>query len=58
MYLVIYLVGCVGSLLRHAGFSLWHAGSFISAREVLSSCGVQVFSSLVVARRFQSAQAL
>ena len=33
-------------------------GLFVAARGLLSSCGVRVFSSLVVARRLQGAWAL
>ena len=36
-------------LVSQAGSSLRHAGSFVTARGLLSSCGVRVFS-LVVAR--------
>ena len=32
--------------------SLQHAGSFVAVRGLLSSCGVRVFSSLVVAYGF------
>ena len=60
-YLFIYLFnlfGCVRSQLWHAGSLLHHAGSFILARGLLSSCGVWVFSSLVVASRLQGTWAL
>ena len=38
MYVCIYLFGCVGSWLRHAGSLLRRAGSFIAVRG-LSCCG-------------------
>ena len=40
------------------GSSLRHAGSLVAARRLLSSCGVRVFSSLVMAHRLQGARAL
>ena len=60
----IYLFGCVRSQL-HMGSSLRHVGSFVGARGLfvvvrglLSSCGVWVFSSLVVAHGLQGVCAL
>ena len=40
----------MGSSLRHAGSFVAVCGLFIMARGLLSSCGVQVFLSLVVVR--------
>ena len=39
--------GCIGS-------QLWHAGSFVAAHRLLSSWGMQFFSSLVVAHELSS----
>ena len=62
---IYFIFGCIGSLLWHAASSLRHAGFFIAAhrlsvvvRGFLSSCGVWVSSSLVVARRLHGAWAL
>ena len=46
IYFIIYLfiLGCIGSQLRHAGSSLRHTGSFVAERRLLSSCGIRVFS--------------
>ena len=43
----LFIFGCIGSL-------LWHARSFCCSARALS-CGVQVFLSLVVVHRLQSA---
>ena len=40
-YLFIYLSGCVGSQLRHAGSLLRYAAFFIVVRGLLSSCGTR-----------------
>ena len=53
-----FIFGCVGSLLQHAGSLLKHAVSFVLLPGLLSSCGVQILSSLVVARRLQGVWAL
>ena len=55
---ILFIFGCVRSQLRHAGSLLRHEGCFVAARRLLSSCSVQVFSSLVVAHRLQGGWAL
>ena len=52
------LAAAQGSSLRRAGFFVMACRFFVAALGLLSSCGVQVFSSLVVACRFQSVWAL
>ena len=39
-YFICFIFGCVGSWLRHTGSSLHHAGSFLVAHELRSSCDV------------------
>ena len=42
------------SSLRHAGYFIVAHGLFVAVHRLLSSCGMQVFSSLVVARELCS----
>ena len=64
IYLFIFLAASCLSCnmqdlsLRHAGSFVVARGLFVVVRGFLSSCGMQVFSSLVVACRLQGARAL
>ena len=51
IYLFIYLFGCIGSSLQHVGsFVAALVAALVVVCGLLSNCGVQLFSSLVVAR--------